>query len=146
MSLTTIMLILIGVIILNLLILFFSTLAMRSLRTVPKPEKWNLETMMLASAEMRAGKQLQQACYNNDPQAASIALTHWAWASGEIAVANSLDRKMTAIVQPGFRDTIDELWGHLDSPRENRWFGGRLWNAFVEVHPEFDEQKQSMLS
>ncbi len=139
MWLTIIGFIAVGMVVATAVAVLFSSLARRHLRTVPKPPKLAPEILRHFSAEMRAGIQLHQACFLNDPKAAAEALTLWAWASGETAVANGLDRKMEALGQPDFRNSIEELWCHLENSEKEIWFGDPLWNAFVSTFPEFQD-------
>lgn len=139
MSFTTFTLLAVGLLVGSSMVLLLTSLRLRRLRTVPKPPQLAPETIQSFSAEARAGVKLQQACYNNDPRAASEALTKWAWASGEPAVANSLDQKMAALRNPEFRDAIKDLWSHLDAGNKKQWFGDLLWNAFLRSNPEFQE-------
>lgn len=139
MSLISIALITCGVLIAIAAIPICSNLAMRGLRTVPKPPKLAPETLQLFPAETRAGIRLHQACYNNDAQVASEALVLWAWASGETAVANVLDWKRVELAKPELHRAINDLWCHLEAPEGRHWFGDSLWNAFVGTNPEFQD-------
>ena len=139
MSFTTLMLLAAGPLVVFAMVLLFSSLRMKRLRTVPKPPKLAPETIRSFSAEARAGVSLQQACYNNDPHAASEALTKWAWARGDSTMANHLDQKMVALRNPEFRHAIKDLWGHLESKNKKQWFGDLLWTAFLRMNPEFQE-------
>jgi len=141
MSLITITLLTVGSLAGIALVLLASSLKLKSLRTVPKPPAVDAETMNILPAETRAGLSLHQACFNNDPKAASEALTMWAWANGEAAVANSLDTKTAALHSPLFRKAITELWSHLDSDNKKQWFGHNLWTAFLDSNPEFQDME-----
>lgn len=146
MSFTSAMLIVAGLLVGASTIVLFSSLSLRRLRTVPGPPNLDLETMKLFPAETRAGIQLHQACFKNDPKAASEALTMWAWASGEAAMANNLDHKIEALRRPELRLAIQDLWKHLDSKKRKPWSGDLLWNAFVGTNPEFGNVILSRIS
>ncbi len=134
----TIVAIIAGVLLVGItMVLLFSSLKLKNLRTIPKPREFEVETFKMFSAEARAGVKLQQACYNNDPKAASEALTMWAWASGDSTMVNSLDQKREALKKPAFRKAVTDLWAHLESKGNRTWFGDALWNAFLETNPEF---------
>ena len=139
MTFISVLLVVAGLLALSFLIVLVISLSLRNLRTVPKPPDLEEDTLKLFTAETRAGIQLHKACYMNDPEAASNALTMWAWASGEPAVANNLDRKMDALRRPELRLAIQDLWKHLDSEHNPPWFGDALWQAFVATHPEFNK-------
>ncbi len=139
MSLISLVSIAFGLLVLSFLVVLLTSRVMKSLRTVPVPPELEQDEIFLFSAETRAGIKLHQACYKNDPEAASDALTMWAWASGEPAVANNLDRKMEALRRPEFRLAVEELWVYVDSKQNKPWFGDRLWSAFINTHPEFEK-------
>lgn len=119
------------------LVHLFASLKIKNLRTIPKPPEIEMDKFKRISAEARAGVKLQQACYNNDPLAASEALTMWAWASGESDMANSLDQKREALKNKDLRTAISALWAHLESKEKKTWFGDCLWRAFLDTNPEF---------
>ena len=141
MSVTTIALLTVGFSFGLGMVLLFSSLRLRNLRTVPKPQVLNPEVLKNCSAETRAGISLQEACFNNDVKAASEALTMWAWANGDPNVANSLDQKMTSLQNPDFRMAIEDLWIHLEPSDKRQWFGDQLWNAFLATNPEFHQME-----
>ncbi len=146
MSFTSVVLIVAGLLVLASAVVLISSLVLRRLRTMPGPPEMDLEELKMFPAETRAGIQLQKACFNNDPNAANEALTMWAWASGEPAVANRLDRKMEALRRPEVRLAIQELWKHLEATPEKPWFGDILWKAFEGTNPEFQNPKLKGLS
>jgi hypothetical protein len=132
-----------GILVLAASAVLFSSFTLKKLRAIPKPPEIASESIKLFPAETRAGIKLHQACFQNDPQAANEALTMWAWASGDPAVANGLDRKMLALRNPELRKSIVDLWNHLESPQGQPWFGDLLWNAFVQTNPEFQNREQA---
>lgn len=137
MTLTSVALLAVGILASVFLIYIFSSLKLNRLRTIPKPPEISPETLKLFPAETRAGIQLHQACFQNDAVAANEALTMWAWANGESAMANSLDYKMTDLQRPEFREAIKALWMHLETDKNSQWFGDPLWNAFLGTNPKF---------
>ncbi len=143
MSLTTLSLILVGLMLAVSAIMLASSLAVKKLRTIPGPPENEGEDPVMFPAETRAGRKLHQACFDNNADAANEALTQWAWASGETGVANSLNRKMEALCRPELRTAVKELWEHLENHDDRPWFGDKLWNAFVGTHPEFQKMECS---
>lgn len=140
---TTLLLVMAGAVTLTVTVVLVSSLALRRLRTVPEPPVISSSNSFVLPSEVQAGLKLHRACFDNDADAANNALIMWAWATGEAAVANSLDRKIEALREPDLQDAIKRLWRHLEAPKERPWFGDELWSAFCSSHPQFQELELS---